>query len=144
MSAPASERVETCGLRCLDCGARYGYLGSGTHPGVCIACGSRTVSPAGRLVVTEHVRNPGADEIGLPGMILLVAQDESGRTFEFWFRDDGDAAVLNAVEIAGTVVAPRQAADEPALFAEPIRRVLRDRWALDAIRVPGEGVIGDE
>lgn len=89
-------------LRCFDCGHRYAHLGYGVHPGQCPDCGSRGVSPAGTLRISEDPFGVGATGV------RFDAVDATGRTFSYWVAalSDGVRAQLVRIRVASTVVEP--------------------------------------
>ena len=89
-------------LDCYECGHAYDHLGKGVHPGVCPACASWAVSPAGDLSVRDE-----RVEQAFTGheMLSVYAEDESDRYWKFQFRvdvapeGDGRLARLSFVRI---------------------------------------------
>lgn len=104
--SPSPDAVAVPGrLRCYACGNEYDYLGAGTHPGGCPACGARDVSPAGDLAVlarpTPVVSGPG------DSTHRIDAADDTDRTFTYWIDAiDDDRAQLVRIGIDEVLVGP--------------------------------------
>jgi ribosomal protein S27E len=97
----ARERPSTAAsneIRCYDCDNEYAYIGDGPHPGVCPACGSLGVSPAGDLQVMDIQSVSHVDEADIDRFYRIRCLDESAqdgnRVFDYHVELSGDQLVL--------------------------------------------------
>ncbi|WP_254547056.1 hypothetical protein [Halomarina pelagica] len=112
------------GVRCYRCGIEYAYVGSEAHPGRCPECGSRAVSPAGRVVLRRHDLE-AARRAG--GEAVVYASDASGRDYRYALSLlDATTAVVASIRIEEESVARPDGGWPAELVPEPVRRVLRE------------------
>lgn len=97
-------------LTCFDCGHEYWFMGTDPHhPAACASCGSRAVSFAGSVRVTDtQVDDRFADESAGIETVQVVAEDASTRPIVFTLQADADSrtAVVRAVRLGTARVAP--------------------------------------
>ncbi|MFC7157411.1 hypothetical protein ACFQPA_18440 [Halomarina halobia] len=114
----------TPGVRCYRCGITYAYIGSEVHPGRCPECGSRAVSPSGRVVLRRHDleadRRDGDEAV-------IYASDASGREYRYALALlDGAHAVLASLRVDEESIRRPRRGWPAELLPEAVRRALRE------------------
>lgn len=116
-------------LHCYDCGHDYDHIGSGNHPGVCPACGSRAVSLSGDPTVRDVFEDDGLSDAEMTS-INVVVEDDTDRAITFVAKSfEGSVRLELAILGSGARIQAGAEAWRSSLVPESVVETLEDRGA---------------
>lgn len=121
-------------MTCYACGHEYRYLGRGPPRGRCPDCSSHCVSPAGELTVVADVDVSSSEN---PPQVTILAIDERFRHFLYHFTNDRNGLSVDALQVDGHLVRPRNKPWEIPI-PDSVRRTLSQAEYSPAFDSPGE------